>query len=65
MLPGACISIGVEKKTHRERAEAGQGRVGHHDHRRVAIPAHRDDDRYGTIDAAAVVETRSRNKTLR
>src|SRR5688572_2291820 len=55
VLPGAGVAVAVEEHPDGERADAGNAGVGHHDHRRVAAPAHRHDDRQrGAVDAAAI-----------
>src|SRR5262245_25574139 len=54
VLPGAGVPIAVEEEADGEGADAGQAGVGHHDHRRVADEAHRDDDRERfAVEAAA------------
>src|SRR5262245_7066109 len=54
VLPGAGVAIAVKEQANGERAETRQRGVGHHDHRCIANPAHRYDDRDGTAHAATI-----------
>src|SRR5262245_4814489 len=54
VLPSSGIAITVKEHARGERPQAGEARVRHHDHRRVANPTHWYHDRERrSIDAAA------------